>query len=458
MPVKTIFIEIPLGHDFTVTVNEGEKVLLNNFYLLPSQLPPPDQNQLPQFPDPEFIIDEGLYHQDQMYPPDPLLAARRIRLRDHELLEIRFTPLRFNPRTRTVEATTQTTLDIELYPQSSRSSKGFSVPISLAATGFDQSYQGGIFSCIPQTRDLASDAAKTDPEIYMLIFADQFAASPKLKEFCAWKRQKGYRVVEVPTSKLPAAQRGAPSHKELVAYLRGLPQEEYPLYLLLIGDQRRDLGVEGMQFNSIKETPKNPKIISYSDQFMACRDDNDILPDLFHGRLPATNPAELEIMLGKLLKMDRDLPAKGPYGRILVAGQIQDTSVNGSNPVVRKADGVADRLFCETADAVACYFEKSGYQCVRALVNPGAIKANGRWNKRGLLWSGEEIGNRVVDNFISNQQAGQLVSDQINQGVALIQHRDHGFELGWGDPLWILPQVQKLKNTTFQPLFFQVTV
>lgn len=220
LPVKTIFIEIPLDHDFTVTVNEGEKVVLNNYYLMPNQAPPPDQSQLPQIPDPEFVINEDLYQQDRMYPSNRLLAARRIRLRDHELLEIRFTPLRFNPRAQTIEATTQTTLDIELYPQSSRSAKGFTSPTSLASTGFDQSFQGGIFSAIPKTRDLTVDAAKTEPEIYMLIFADQFTASPKLKEFCTWKRQKGYRVVEVPTSKIPAAQRGAPTHKELVSYLR----------------------------------------------------------------------------------------------------------------------------------------------------------------------------------------------------------------------------------------------
>ena len=442
LPVKTIFIEIPPDHDFTVTVNEGEKVILNDFYLLPSQAAPPDQDQLPQLPEPEFVIDERLYQQDQMYPADRLLAARRIRLRDHELLEIRFTPLRFNPHRKVIEATPQTTLDIELYPQNSRSSKGFSAPTSLATTGFDQSFQGGIFSCIPKTRDLAGDAAKTEPEIYMLIFADQFATSPKLKEFCTWKRQKGYRVVEVPTSMIPAAQRGAPTHKELVSYLRALPPEEYPLYLLLLGDQRRDQGVEGHYFKTYNG--------GYSDLFLACRDDNDFLPDLFHGRLPAANPAELEIMLDKLLKMDRDLPATGPYGRILVAGQIQDGDSR------KKPDGVADRLFCETADAIACYFEKSGHQCVRAIVNPGAISAGGRWNNEGLLWSGEEIGSRVVDSFISNQQAGRLVSDQINQGVALIQHRDHGFELGWGDPFWAVPQVLKLQNSAFQPLFFSI--
>ncbi|MEA1923895.1 MAG: C25 family cysteine peptidase [Pseudomonadota bacterium] len=448
LPVKTIFVEIPQEHDFKVTVNEGERVVLNDYYFLPSQPAPADQDQRQGLQDPEFVIDEGLYQQDRMYPVDRLMAARRIRLRDHELLEIRFTPLRFNPRRKTIEATTQATLDIELYPQSSYSAKGLSGFAGLVSSGFDQGYQGGIFSCIPKTRDLANDIAKAEPEIYMLIFADQFAASPKLKEFCAWKRQKGYRVVEVPTSRIPAAQRGAPTHKELVAYLRALPEKEYPLYLLLLGDQRRDQGVEGYYFKTYNG--------GYSDLFLACRDDNDFLPDLFHGRLPASNPAELEIMLGKLLKMDRDLPATGPYGRILVAGQVQDAYVNDSNPRVQRPDGVADRLFCETADAVACYFEKNGHQCVRAMVNPGRISASGRWNKQGLLWSGEEVGSRIVDFFISNQQAGQQVTDQINQGVVLIQHRDHGYELGWGDPAWTVAQVFKLQNSAFQPLFFSI--
>ena len=445
LPIKTIFLEIPLDYNFKVTVNESEKVTLKNFYLLPSQTAPSDQYRLPQdalLPEAEFIINQKIYHEDRMYPADRLIAARKIRMRDHELLEVRFTPLRFNPARKTIEATTNTSIDIELEPQSRQSSKGINQPGSLTSSGFNQSYQGGIFSCIPKTRDLADDTPQSKPEIYMLIYADQFAKSPKLEEFCTWKKEKGYRVIKVPTAKIPAAQKGAPTHAELVAYLRALPENEYPLYLLLLGDQRRDLGVEGYYFKTMNG--------GYSDLLLACRDDNDILPDLFHGRLPAANPAELEIMLEKLLTMDRDLPATGPYDRILVAGQIQDGNSK------KKPDGVADRLFCETADAVACYFEKRGYQCLRALVNPGGISANGRWNNQGLLWSGEEIGSRVASSFISNQAAAQRVSEQINRGVALIQHRDHGFELGWGDPFWAVPEVLKLENNSFQPLFFSI--
>jgi len=445
LPIKTIFLEIPKDYDFTVTVNESEKIVLNDFFLVPSQAAPSDQYQLPQSlqnPEPDFAINETLYQKDQIYPAERLIAARRIRLRDHDLLEIRFTPLRFNPLRRVIEATPHSTLDIELHPQNRQNRKGLNTSDSLSSPNFDRSYQSGIFSCIPKTRDLTTDAAKKEPEIYMLIFADQFATSPKLKEFCSWKRQKGYRVIEVPTSRIPAAQKGAPNHQELVAYLRNLPEKEYPLYLLLIGDQRRNLGVEGFYFKTLNG--------GYSDLFMACRDDNDLLPDLFHGRLPATNAAELEIMLDKLLTMDRDLPTTGPYGRILVAGQLQDGTSK------QKPDGVADRLFCETADAIACYFEKSGHQCIRALVNPGGISASGRWNNRGLLWSGEELSSRVVNFFISDQEASRRVSDQINQGVALVQHRDHGFELGWGDPFWAVPEVLKLQNNTFQPLFLSI--
>jgi hypothetical protein len=440
MPVKTVFIEIPKNYGFTISVKRGKQLTLQDITVVPAQERPMDFKGLPNLPEPAFVIDTDTYRTDSFFPDKNLLSSRVIRLRGHDLLALRFAPLQFNPVTKTLLATSSLQITVELAPEGKAKK---AAPGMLSHTAFDAVHRGGLFSFAADSAGAGEPSRSHRPEKYMVLLNDRFSDNATLKEFMAWKRRKGYDVVPVKTSEIPAAKPGAPSDKEIVSFMRALAPENYPAYLLIIGDQKQDTGVQGYFFST--------KFGGYSDLYFACRDSQDYLPDLFYGRLPASSPEELDLMLEKVLAMDRHPPADGMYNKILVSGQIQDGTAK------EKPDQVADRLFCETADAVACYFESHpGYACTRAMVNPGNMPATGQWNAEGLLWSGEPIGERVSRTFIPSKEAVSRVTRAISNGVALVQHRDHGFELGWGDPLWFLPHLAQLANGELRPLVFSI--
>ena len=162
-------------------------------------------------------------------------------------------------------------------------------------------------------------------------------------------------------------------------------------------------------------------------------------------------------MLAKVIEMDRTPPTSGMYDSALVAGQIQDRD-DGNN--------VADRLFCETADVVASYFENDSggvdYDCTRAIVNPDGMTATGNWNQTfsmggSILWGvGTTIGSRIMDTFVSVTEARSRINSVVNGGVAIVQHRDHGYYTGWGDPDYKSVDVRALTNGSLRPLVLSI--
>jgi hypothetical protein len=274
----------------------------------------------------------------------------------------------------------------------------------------------------------------------MILMNDQFATNSLLQDFIYWKQVKGYQVVQEKTSQIPAKTYGAPDSQEIVTYLRGLPTNQYPTYLLIIGSEDRVTGVDGWYFATSDG--------GYTDLYYACRDANDYIPDLFYGRLPALNNDELTLMLQKVLSMDRTPPASTMYNKVVVAGDLQVD--------VDNSDG---NLYCETADAVACYFEQDighkGYSCSRAIVSDLG-DASTLWNRNGILWTSgtQTIGSRVADGFGSDAVA--TINNNINAGVALLFHRDHGVVDGFENPNYSTYDVQNLYNGENRPLLLSI--
>jgi hypothetical protein len=278
----------------------------------------------------------------------------------------------------------------------------------------------------------------------MVLMDDQFENNTVLDEFVDWKQRKGYEVAIVKTSDINPG--GAPSNSEIVAYMRNLAASNYPDFLLILGDHTATNGVQGYYFLTYGG--------GYTDLDIACRDDSDWIPDLFYGRMPATNGYSASNMLSKALAMDRTPPTNDVFEKICVAGQIQDHD---------PGNGIADRLFCETADAIACHFEQDAggvdYDCTRAIVNPDGMNTNGYWNDDSLLWdSTNRIGSRIYDHFMSATDARNRIIEQVNAGIAVLQHRDHGYAngIGWADPQFVYYHVNSLTNGVKRPLVFSI--
>ena len=412
LPAKSYLLEIPEGVTPEVEFRPLRTVRLEDVRIRPAQPFPADVVPMP--PAAPFARDEAVYGGTAPYPAEAVVSVEEVRIRDRRLLRVVVAPARFHPADSSVEVHPE--YDVRVFWDAADAR----APDPVEATGLP---------------------------IYLILAPDIYATNAALEALADWKARKGLDVRLVKTSQIDPG--GAPSHAQLVAYLRGLPAADYPDYLLVVGPHTAANGVAGAYFNT-----SDTNYYGYTDLDLACRTTNDFFPDLCHGRLPAVSQAEVTAMAGKALAMDRTPPEGTMYHKVCVAGQIQDSDDH---------DDVADRLFCETADSVARYFEaQTGggpFACVRAVVNPDGMTATGKWNASSVLWNGTEaIGSRIFTQFVSVATAQARINAAVNGGVAVLQHRDHGYVngVGWADPQYLYTHVNALTNGDQQPVVFSI--
>nr|WP_319394779.1 C25 family cysteine peptidase [uncultured Desulfobacter sp.] len=443
IPAKSIFIRIPSNSSYSVHVDRTKTTELDAFDFLPVQ-PLPHDNM-------EYVVvgfekDDALYSRDAFFPKDNLISTREFKVRCQRMLEIIVTPMQYNPVSKTVKMAPTLDIHVDL----KESGPGNQTDTVLSSSGYSDVFSGGFY----QVQDSNSPArpldGQTSLERYMILANDQFLDNERLKEFILWKKKKGYKVRLVGTGEVNKKAGNNDTFNNCVKFLRALPANEYPNFLLIIGDHRKNEGIQTL--------PIKTYVGGYSDLPLACQDTHDYLQDLCYGRLPAANDKELSTMLEKILAMDQNPPQHGMYDKLIFAGQLQDRQ----NNVTWKEgqDGHADRLFFETGDAVACYFEhhsKINYTCTSVFENPAKITPSGFWNKNGLLWGGEKIGQRPFPRFVAHEKALPVFLDTLNKGVALVQYRAHGLPGGWGHPEFTSSHIDTLKNGRNLPVVFSVT-
>ncbi len=419
VPLKTIMLAIPHGVQPKVSVTVLARVQVTPLNVWPAQPPFPDV--FPEPPRAPFQRDQELYASTKLFPSNNLVGYSLGNIRNRRILTIEVTPVQVRAESRVVLIAEQMELNVTYMPD--------------APEGSGDADDGG---------DLPEGFPQGTPGKYMILMDDQFTNNATLAEFVEWKHRKGYDVTIVKTSDIDPG--GSPINSQIISYMRDLPAGDYPEYLLIIGDHTAANGVEGTYFSTGDG--------GWTDLYIACRDATDYLPDLYHGRLPAVNNTYLTTMLNKVLLMDRNPPTNNIYQRVCIAGMIQDKD---------NTNNIADRLFCETADLAASYFEQDAggvdYTCERALVNPTGVTSNGLWNPNSILWNAaDQIGARVWQHFTNTTTAKNRISDNINSGIALIQHRDHGYSggYGWVDPQFIYTKVQDLNNGDKLPVVFSI--
>lgn len=451
IPTKTVMFKIPFGVTVDVSTVVNQLVEFSGIEMYPRQTLPVDTYDS-EFNNPPFVKNQSRYNMNEVFPVEPVISYSLHTLRDHQLVSLTISPIAVNPVTKIItvsdlhitisliEPSLESRINDEnIPPRSSRSNNkilpqeylGDTVQYSRAA--FDNYW----------------------PERYMIIADDQFKDNPLLADFIDWKKRKGYYVDLVLTSDINS--NGAPTNTEIKDFMQSLLSSEYPSYLLLIGDETSDNGVAGNMYVT--------SMGGYSDLKYSLRRDDDFLPDLFYGRIPAENNDQLTVMLKKVLFMDRTPHLKNHYDKALFAGMLQDGEYLYSSLFKKwmwTSNHVADRLFCETLDAIASFYEtKSTFSSTRALVNPGGGATEScTWytdaGKESILWNpSTPIGARVANMFVENSVAKSIIDQKLREGVSLVLHRDHGDFNGWGDPEYDNENVYEINSENY-PLVLSI--
>ncbi len=168
----------------------------------------------------------------------------------------------------------------------------------------------------------------------------------------------------------------------------------------------------------------------YSDSRFVCVDGSDYLADIFHSRF-VTPTDDYPIVEAKILKwefnplMDADF-----WGNVLCAGYFQATSSSST---------VAERWFCFTCETVRDTYMNIYGKTVQREYTKNTSASPPYYYRNDLPSAGQQI---PMDITWDGNAAG--IIESINNGVFLVQHRDHGAVTGWGDPAFYTSNLSSL--------------
>ena len=209
-----------------------------------------------------------------------------------------------------------------------------------------------------------------------------------------------------------------------------------PVAVLLLGDHNTNMGV-GI-----------PAETTYhSSNYGYCITDNgyadvtgDLLPEMAFSRLVAANANEAQMMVNKQIEYEYTNP---------------NMNASTYDQPITALGWQTERWFQICSEAVGGYWRNQGKHPVRI----NAIYSGNPGNS----WSSNQNTSMVVNYFGPNgcgyipQTPSELggwtggtaaqVVQAVNNGAMLLQHRDHGYYQGWGEPDFSTSNVAQMNNT-----------
>ena len=261
------------------------------------------------------------------------------------------------------------------------------------------------------------EARDIDAADLLIIAGDDFVDS-MMDAFVTAKWEQGY---------LPAVvAAGTWTYTEIQAYI----QDAYdnwiipPSFVLMVGD-----GPELTAYNS-------PTGI-WSDNRFVCVDGGDYMADIFHGRFatptdfyPNIEAKQLKWQFDPIMEFDF-------WNNVLCAGMLE---VSGT---------VSTRWFLYTCETVHDTYEDIyGKIATRVYVTNATLPPPYNYNSH-LPSDGGEVPSEITFDGTTGD-----INDSINDGVFIVQHRDHGGVTGWADPPFYTSNLASLTNGMEAPIVF----
>ena len=258
----------------------------------------------------------------------------------------------------------------------------------------------------------------------LLILAGDDFVDTMMDEFVTSKMDQGYLTAVVAA--------GTWTDDEIKDYI----QDAYenwtipPSFVMFVGDQP-DL------------TSYNAPTGIYSDNRYVCMDgSSDYQADIYTGRF-VTGTSHYPIVEEKILKWQFDpLMDSSFWNNVLAAGYFQATS-SGSN--------VAERWFCFTCETVRDTYQDIYGKTVQREYTKNTSASPPYYYRNDLPSAGQQIPSDIT---WDGDAAG--IQSSINDGVFLVQHRDHGSVSGWGDPAFYTSDLGGLSNGEMTPMVMSV--
>lgn len=309
LPMFSTYVAIPAHGDFNVRVQGGTYTTRSNIV-----------------PKPVFATEEmeakgeynvAAYKSSGLYPANTYGYSPAQIIRDFRVVQISLYPVQYDAANQEIRICNDMTVEINM-----NSAQGENeLP---AYTGYSPAFTH-LYESMISNFDAYRDPmlAPANPRI-LIIYGNSTDATylAKLNEFVAWKRQKGYEVNYTST-----AQTGGTSNTAIKTYIQGQYDNPAtrPDYIILLGDVTGNFAIPAF-------TETMSSYGGEGDYPYTHLAGNDLLGDVFIGRISAENVSQVDVLFSKIYAYEKTIntnpTAAAWLNRMLLIGDPSSSGVS----------------------------------------------------------------------------------------------------------------------------------
>jgi hypothetical protein len=391
LPKMNRLIAIPYGTKARIEVVASETATYSladlgvAYPLMPVQ---PSQTKCGDAENPDFTCDTSIYSTRRVAEPVAQVIEQG-RLRNLDLGRLEVAPVQYFPTTGEILVYTSIEFKVVFEDVATRGLD----PYNAYADSPFFSY-AGIVGAEPTLRGKPN--LVQDVVTYVIVTPPEYVAT--LKRFVDWKTQKGFRVVTGVTgsSEVGSTKESIRDYVQKL-YKNATAAQPAPSFVLFVGD--------------IQQVPTWQSENEYTDR-VYCAVDNDQIPDMYYGRLPAATNDQLVAMLDKTLMHDQlTAPDLSYLGKsLLIAGVDSTHAPTWGNGQINYG--------------TQYYFNAAHGNQPFVLLYPAS----------------------------SESSAECKVLQQLSAGVGFANYTAHGSNTSWADPAMSQDNVRALTNENKYPI------
>ena len=328
-----------------------------------------------------------------IYPETPAQLLDTYILRGHQVAQLAFWPVQYDPLTQTVQIYEQLTVRLTIPGAESR---GATVVSTQASEAFEAIAAESLLNYLPQVQPDAERSIGGDG--YLIIAPDSYI--PTLQPLVDLKTSQGFSVTVAGLSTAGSTPEAIKSYIQSAYNNWSIA----PTYVLLVGDL--DNGAATMPAFTGESSGKA------TDNYYGTVDGSDWVPDIFVGRLPARSTSQLTTMINNLIAYN---------------------NYSGSESWVMKAALLAssDSSYWDIAEATQNY-----------VISNDTLPAG----YSGTFPSNPQAGGDKLYAHTYSASNGNVMSS-LNNGRAIVAYSGHGSQVSWGGPSLNQSNIRSLSNS-----------
>jgi hypothetical protein len=419
LPVYSRYIAVPQGATLNISIERKRTESNYNVLIAPAPVIPKDDEPGPM----ARKKNQAIYGNNSFYPENIIQVSEKKKIRGIDMYIISVSPFQYNPVT--LELLIHRDIEISVKFEGGNGHFGED---RLRSRYWEPIIRDMAINeaSIPPIQNKKTSSRSDDECEYLIITPDD-------NIFKAWADSiRIFRTKEgILTNVMTTAEVGGNTTTAIDNFVKNAYNNWSvpPAAVLLMGDY-------GTSGNTIISPIYNNYCASdniYADV------DNDHLPDVVFARMTAQNQEHLETMVTKFLNYERNPPTNPDFYEHPITAMGWQT----------------ERWFQLCSEIVAGYFENA---MGKSPVRENAIYQG---NPDGGTWSTATNTATIINYFGSNglqyipdtpdfldDWGGNptRINNDINDGAFILQHRDHGYEQGWGEPAYSSSDINGLTN------------